>query len=872
MAQHKVRRRLYFALSLNVPFILFTLCIFLSSVYLHRSQESVPLTIEIRGNYTETMNFLHYPIYAASTVTWNEGSVIAKVDLETDGLGLCTTNLQHLVFEAAFYDENTIRITLRDADSDRWEADYLPNQRKYWFNNYALELDEYPFAFRVIRKQGDIVLFDTRGKNSSPTLCYTDRYLEFSSKTMPSPLVFGLGERLAPFLLRTDGRNYTLWPNSQVNVSESGIEGKGLSGHHPFYLEMMKDKAHGVFLHSANALEVEFISEKVTFRAAGGIIDLFLFLGTEPEAVLRQYHSIIGRPVLPPYWALGYHQTVNSVGKLQETVRRHKEAAIPLDAIWLDSSSNVSFSLNTLDMSETNLTQLAQDLKEAQIKVVLAITPGIQKTPSKSYTRGEDLNVFLLSLVNEPLVLHTPAQNLSFVDFFHPNASVYWCEMLELLNEQFAFDGVWLEGNEATVDQTQTAPPFPETSFETSFTPDGLSLDYNMLPLRTAHYGEALKSEFNTHSLYGSMSARVTAECLLKANAARPLVVSRSTRAGDGKYMGHVLSGVQSSWEHMRASLVAAFTYQMFGMAFSGADVCGYTGQATEELCTRWVQLGAWLPLFRNHHSSDSQTLYSWSKEAQTAMKAAIQLRYSLASYLYSLHFSVALKGGSVLKPLFFEFPREEGFIRDDQHVMIGPALFFTPIMTESFHESVMSLPSNSVWFSYFTGEKFQGRENLRFFTGLENISLLIKAGNAVTYQDASGVLAIESMRSKPIGALFALDEQRQAKGELYLDDGTSPDSLQQKRYLHVSFRAFKEEFSLVVEISPKYQGYSPKSRLSEIKVYGLHLRVVEEVTVSSSAPTDLTRVHSFTYNDVKGTLVVALDLDLTTLHRIRIS
>jgi alpha-glucosidase (family GH31 glycosyl hydrolase) len=505
---------------------------------------------------------------------------------------------------------------------------------------------------------------------------------------------------------------------------------------------------------------------------------------------------------------------------------------------------------------------------------MLSLTPGIEKAPSPSYSRGEDMNVFLLNPLNESLVLHTPSQNLSFVDFFHPNASLYWCEMLDFLNGQMAFDGIWLEGNEATVDQKQTTPSFPETSFEAPFTPDGISLDYNMLPLRTQHYGGGLKTEFNTHSLYGSMSARTTAECIAKSKSTRPFVISQSTRAGDGKYMGHILSGLQGTWEHLRASLVTVFTYQLFGLAQSGADVCGYTLDASDELCTRWMQLAAWFPLLRNHHSKEvrSQSIYSYPKDAQNTMKNAIQLRYSLSSYLYSLHFIVAIKGGSVFKPLFFEFPHDEGVIRDDQHVMIGPALFFTPIMTESVHESVMSLPSNSIWYNYFTGEKTIGRENLRFFTALDSISLLIKAGNAVTYQDAAGVLTIEDMRNKSIGVLFALDDQRQAKGELYLDDGISPDSIKSKRYSHVSFRAFKEEFSLVIESSPKYQGYKAQIRLTEVKVYGLHLRVVEEVTVSSAVPTDLTRIHSFAYNEAKGTLVITVDLDLTTLHRIRIS
>ena len=875
MAQHKVRRRLYFALSLNVPFVLFTLGMFVSTFYLHKSQESMPVTIDIRGNYTETMNFLHYPIYAASAVTWTEGNVTARIDLETDGLGICDSNVPHLAFEAVFYDENTLRITLRDADAERWEPDAIPNQRKYWYNNYDLELEEYPFAFKVVRKQSDSVIFDSRGKNSSPTLCYTDKYIEFSSRTVPSPLIYGLGERIAPFPLRTDGRNYTIWPNSQVNISDSGIDSKGLHGHHPFYMEMQRGKTHGVFLHNSNALEVEFGSEKVTFRTTGGIIDLFIFLGSGPDEVVQQYQGIVGKPMLPPYWALGFHQAVQceSAGQLREVIRKHHENNIPLDAIWLDRSCVASaFSIAHFQPSE--MSELSQDLKTAGIKVVPWLTPDIEESADTPYTRGQELHVFLSSSTREPIVFHTPTKNVSYVDFFHPNATTYWCEMLDRLNSQLEYSGIWLEENEVTIDPALTEPVFAETSFETPFTPDGISLDYNMLPLRLQHYGGRLNTEFNTHSLYGSMSSRATADCITQHKSIRPLVTSRSTRAGDGSHIGHLLSGTHASWEQLRASLVSVFNYQMYGLGISGTDICGHRQEGADELCTRWVQLAAWFPLFRNNHEQNtpSHMVFSWAKDLQSAIKSAIQLRYTLATYLYSTLFSVSLKGGSIIRPLFFEYPHEESLYRDDSHVMIGPAFLLTPIITENIHESLMSLPLGSLWYNYFTGEKIAGRENLRFFTGLDSISLLVKAGTVVTYQDANGVTNLEGMRNRTLGVLFALDDQRQGKGDLYLDDGISPNSLTSKRYLHVFFHAFKEEFSLVIDILPRFKGYTSDLRLTELKIYGLHLRVVEEVTVNSATPTDLMRLHNFVYNESKGTLEVSLDLDLAFLHRLRIS
>lgn len=67
-------------------------------------------------------------------------------------------------------------------------------------------------------------------------------------------------------------------------------------------------------------------------RTIGGILDFFIFLGPEPESVISQYTSVIGRPFLPPYWSLGFHlsrQGYETLDDVKTVINRTAECGIP---------------------------------------------------------------------------------------------------------------------------------------------------------------------------------------------------------------------------------------------------------------------------------------------------------------------------------------------------------------------------------------------------------------------------------------------------------------------------------------------------------------------------------------------------------------
>lgn len=157
---------------------------------------------------------------------------------------------------------------------------------------------------------------------------------------------------------------------------------------------------------------------------------------------------------------------------------------------------------------------------------------------------------------------------------------------------------------------------------------------------------------------------------------------------GSGAYAAHWLGDNHATWEGLRQSVVGILEYGLFGFAFVGVDICGFSGHATPELCRRWHELGAYYPFSRNHHNPyGSQDPAYWATvghpEVTQAMVRAYRVRYRLLHHLYTLFYRAHVFGDTVARPMHHQFPHDIPSRSVQEQFFLGAAILVNPFLHE---------------------------------------------------------------------------------------------------------------------------------------------------------------------------------------------
>ena len=113
--------------------------------------------------------------------------------------------------------------------------------------------------------------------------------------------------------------------------------------------------------------------------------------------------------------------------------------------------------------------------------------------------------------------------------------------------------------------------------------------------------GEQVRHD-KVHNLFGYNMTRSAGEAFERISPdKRILMFSRSSYIGMHRYGGIWTGDNCSWWSHILLNLKMMPSLNMCGFLYTGADLGGFGANTTRDLLLRWLALGVFTPLMRNH-------------------------------------------------------------------------------------------------------------------------------------------------------------------------------------------------------------------------------------------------------------------------------
>lgn len=339
--------------------------------------------------------------------------------------------------------------------------------------------------------------------------------------------------------------------------------------------------------------------------------------------------------------------------------------------MWLTVDATEDF--KTFTVSDTKYKDLAKDIEtlhKANIHVVTEVDSGISMNDGNNaaYTSASGKSVFTQNSNKEAGVGRQHGNKVVFPDFTAKDTSDWWNTNLKSYQSSYKFDGFSLSNNELYSEcdgycypdnMVGTQIPAKDISSELMYVPGNENLNTATLNLNAVHASGA--TEFDIHNKFAFMQSMETEKTMASQLKTRPFIMSKSSISGSGKY-AHTYSGDnESTWLAMEQSVHQLYLASTYGMPFHGADVCGFKGDVSGDLCARWYLLAATYPFSRNSGAATvgGQAPTDFPKADTDVMQKAMFMKYNLLRYMVTKFHQINSMGGVYYAPMYYYYPSE---------------------------------------------------------------------------------------------------------------------------------------------------------------------------------------------------------------------
>lgn len=553
--------------------------------------------------------------------------------------------------------------------------------------------------------------------------------------------LYGGGEVTGPLL--RNGQSIKLWNTDSGAYSVDN--GKRLYQSHPWVMGVRPDgTSFGILFDTPYKAKLTTTDERINFETEGELFRIFVIDRESPQAVIKGLAELIGTMPMVPRWALGYQQcrfSYTPASRVIEVADTFRIKRIPCDVIWMDIDYMDGYRIFTFNpQTFPDPAALNRDLHIRGFHSAWMIDPGAKVDSTYFvYKSGTANDVWVKTAQGKEFHGDAWSGACAFPDFTQPKTVRWWADLYKDFLDK-GVDGVWNDVNEPQISNTPTGT-MPE---------DNKHLGGDKIPA-----GPHLKY----HNVYGYLMVKASREGIMKARPQnRPFILTRSNFLG-GQRFAATWTGDNASWEsHMTMSVPMILTLGLSGQPFSGADVGGFLFNPDADLFGRWMALGAFYPFSRGHACAGTINKEPWAfgQKVEDVSRMALERRYVLLPYYYTLLHEASETGMPIMRPVFFADPKDTLLRAEEQAFLIGENLLVVPEWAQN-----PALPKG-IW------------RNLSLIPGDDKDSyqakLKIRGGAIIP----TGKI-IQNTNEKsldPLTLLVCLDEKGEAHGTLYWDEG----------------------------------------------------------------------------------------------------
>nr|WP_305136729.1 TIM-barrel domain-containing protein [uncultured Schaedlerella sp.] len=636
-------------------------------------------------------------------------------------------------------------------------------------------------------------------------------------------IVYGLGE--ANRGLNKRGYCYISDCTDDPNHTE---DKRSLYGAHNFIVVSGRE-TFGLFFDYPSAMTFDIgytRMDTLQVSCADADLNLFVIEGDSPYDIVKQFRKIIGRSYIPPKYAFGLGQSRWGY-KTKEDFRKvadgYRENKIPLDMVYMDIDYMQDFKDFTLhEENFPDFAEFVREMKDRNLRLIPIIDAGVKVEDGYDvYEEGVKNRYFCQREDGSNFVAAVWPGNTHFPDVLNAEARAWFGDKYRVLTEQ-GIEGFWNDMNEPAIfyspegiDElkgmlkqflenenynsginagTLAVAPTSDTNDSAETESAGASIwplmgKINALANSKEDYrrfyhtvnGERIRHD-KVHNLFGYNMTRAAGEAFERIDPEkRFLMFSRSSYIGMHRYGGIWMGDNKSWWSHILLNLKMLPSLNMCGFLYTGADLGGFGADATRDLLLRWLALGVFTPLMRDHAAAGTRDQECYQFENLDDFRHVVGVRYRLIPYLYSEYMKAALNDDLYFKPLAFAYPEDSMAVQVEDQMMLGNEVMIAPVYTQNARGRYVYLPEEMKFVKFLpdgsVSEEILPKGHHYVEIALNEVPLFIRSGKCIPLAESAEY--VEALDTKHLTMLGYPG----AEYTLYEDDGIGKDYENKKNY-----------------------------------------------------------------------------------------